>query len=63
MNELQRVLKERDGLSESELADVINEMIEMVEAGESPDDVLREQVGLEPDFAFDLFDLMQTKVG
>ena len=53
MNELKKVLMERDGMSQEEATNEINEMHERVMQGENPEEILYE-IGLEPDYIFDL---------
>lgn len=54
---VKKVLMERDGLSGEEADETIEEMREMVLAGDDPEEVLRDMVGLEPDYMFDILDL------
>lgn len=55
MTELKRVLMKRDGLSSKDADTIIQEARELVlEYGEDPEDVLLEELGLEPDYIFDL---------
>lgn len=51
---VRKILMRRDGLSESEAADIIDEAIARVRAGEDPEEVCHEEFGLEPDYAIDL---------
>ena len=44
----------RDGLTEAEADELIQEAREMVAEGENPERVLRVEFGLEPDYVFDL---------
>ena len=48
------VLMRRDGLTRSEAQDMINEARELVAEGENPEEILRVDFGLEPDYIFDL---------
>ena len=52
---LLQVLIRRDGLSVNDAKDLIEEArIRVVEDGEDPEEVLREEFGLEPDYILDL---------
>lgn len=53
MNDLQKVLVERDGLTEDEANEQIIEMRERMIEGEDPEELLWE-AGLESDYIFDL---------
>lgn len=48
------VLMRRDGLTRSEAQDMIDEARELVAEGENPEEILRVDFGLEPDYIFDL---------
>lgn len=48
------VLMRRDGLTKSEAQDMIDEARELVAEGENPEEILRVDFGLEPDYIFDL---------
>ncbi len=55
MNEIVKVLMERDGLTRYEAENEVKACREMVyEDGEDPEDVLYEELGLEGDYFFDL---------
>lgn len=58
MSELKSVLMRRDGLTASEADEVIQEakdsLLERLEAGEMPFDIMEEKFDLEPDYLFDL---------
>jgi hypothetical protein len=56
MSELKRVIMQRDGISEAEADDLIDEAKKEVMAGADPEEVLEEMFGLEPDYIFDLLD-------
>ena len=57
MESLREVLMRRDGLSGEEADELIEEARSMVyEEGRDPEEVLREEFGLEPDYVFDLLD-------
>lgn len=51
---LKKVLMERDDLSASEAQKIINDMKQRVMEGEDPEELLYEEVGLEPDYIFDI---------
>tara|TARA_S200002703_G_C3802892_1_gene248271 strand:- start:7532 stop:7699 length:168 start_codon:yes stop_codon:yes gene_type:complete len=55
MTKLEEVLIIRDQLTIDEAQEIIDEMKERVLEGENPDDLLYE-IGLEPDYVFDLLD-------
>jgi hypothetical protein len=60
MNEsLKQVLMRRDGLTDLEADDLIDEVREMMlvamEEGEDPEEVLMDELGLEPDYLLDIF--------
>jgi hypothetical protein len=48
------VLMTRDGMTRSEAQDMIDEARELVAEGENPEEILRVDFGLEPDYIFDL---------
>jgi hypothetical protein len=48
------VLMRRDGMSRSEAQELIDEARELVADGENPEEILRVDFGLEPDYIFDL---------
>jgi hypothetical protein len=51
---LKQVLMRRDGASSEDADKMIEEARERVFEGEDPEEVLREEFGLEPDYIFDL---------
>jgi len=53
MNDLEKVLTERDGLTQEEADEQIAEMRKRMLEGENPEELLWE-VGLESDYIFDL---------
>lgn len=53
MNDLEKVLAERDGLTQEEVNEQINEMRERMLEGEDPEELLYEN-GLESDYILDL---------
>jgi len=48
------VLMRRDGMSRSEAQEMIDEARVLVADGEDPEEILRVDFGLEPDYIFDL---------
>jgi hypothetical protein len=54
MTELQRVLIQRDGMEPEDAAALIADLSERVYDGENPEELLYEELGLEPDYIFDL---------
>lgn len=58
MESLKEVLMRRDGMSSAEADEAIEEAGWRVHGGEDPEDVLREEFGLEPDFVFDLLEAL-----
>ena len=56
MKTLKQVLMERDGLTEDEALDLIEEAAVEVEDGVDPEEVLSNNFGLEPDWVMDLLD-------
>jgi hypothetical protein len=52
--DIKETLMRRDGLSESEadrlLDELYEDLMQAIEDGEDPDEVLMDQVGLEPDY-------------
>ena len=48
------VLMKRDGMTRSEAQEMIDEARELVAEGENPEEILRVDFGLEPDYIFDL---------
>ena len=49
-----KILQRRDGMTKEEARDLLDECRDAVEAGENPEKVLREELGLEPDYTFAL---------
>lgn len=56
MNEIIRVLMERDGESYEEALQALQDARREVAQGSDPEDVLYEWFGLEPDFVFELIE-------
>jgi len=54
MESIKQILMRRDGLTPSEAEEIIEEMKERVRQGDDPEEVLYEDVGLEPDYIFDI---------
>ncbi len=54
MNEIVKVLMERDGDSLEEARERLEEARSLVECGQDPEEVLAEEFELEPDYIFDL---------
>ena len=54
MQSLKQVLMNRDGLTEAEAEEFINEARERIYSGDDPEEILLEDFGLEPDYVFDL---------
>ena len=52
--DIREVLKERDGLSDGEIEEMIEEARLRVINGEDPEDVVYEVFGLEPDYIYDI---------
>ena len=56
MYSIKRVIMSRDGLTDQEAQELIDEAREMVAEGADPEDVLYDEFGLEPDFIWDLLE-------
>lgn len=54
MEKLIQILMRRDGLSRQEAKELILLCRQMVDEGADPEEVLHDELGLEPDFIFDL---------
>ncbi len=54
MNEIERVLVDRDGLSEYDAHVLMLELRARANSGEDAEELLREELDLEPDYVFDL---------
>jgi len=54
METLKEVLMRRDGLTDDEADDVISDARSRVWEGEDPEAILYDEMGLEPDYIFDL---------
>jgi hypothetical protein len=57
MTNLEKEMKERDELNDKEFMEAINEMLERIQEGENPQEILEEN-GFEIDYLFDLLDYM-----
>ena len=51
---LKQVLMRRDGLTNEEAAELIDEARNRVYEGDDPEEILHEEFGLEPDYIFDI---------
>ncbi len=54
MSELQSVLMCRDHMTASEARDTIADLRRRVYNGEDPEELLHDELGLEPDYVFDI---------
>lgn len=50
------ILQRRYGMTKEEAQDFFDECRDLVEAGEDPEKVLREELGLEPDYIFAFYE-------
>lgn len=50
------ILIRRDGLSRSDAVELINELRNRVAEGEDPEELLHDELGLEPDYIWELLD-------
>lgn len=55
-NEIVTVLMERDGLTETEAKAQLEDLRQRIREGEDPEELLHEELGLEPDYFFDLIE-------
>lgn len=53
---IKSVLMNRDKMSEADADELISDMKEQVLNGADPEEVLHDEVGLEPDYLWELFD-------
>jgi hypothetical protein len=60
MNKLVETLMRRDGLTLEDAQDCLGEAVEMVYSGVDPEEILRTEFGLEPDYFFDLMEAAQN---
>ena len=54
MNRVVAILMARDNMSEKEATELVKECRQMIYDGEDPEDVLQYELGLEPDYIFDI---------
>ncbi len=54
MTELQSALMRRDGMKAEEAFDLITTIRRRIHEGEDPEEILHNELGLEPDYVFDL---------
>jgi hypothetical protein len=54
MTDIEKVLINRDEMTPQEAYDYLQELREMVRNGEDPEQLLYDELGLEPDYIFDL---------
>lgn len=54
MSEIIKILMERDGISKEEAKEQLRECRQMVANGADPEEVLLDELGLEPDYIFEL---------
>lgn len=55
---LKGVLMRRDGLTMAEAAEAIEDAAQLVREGADPEEVLAAEFGLEPDYVFDLLEVL-----
>ena len=56
METIKEILISRDDMSPEDADELIEDMKEQVHDGADPEQVLRDEVGLEPDYIWELFD-------
>lgn len=56
MTEIERILIERDGMSPTEAEELVESLREEVASGADPEEILYDELGLEPDYIFDLLE-------
>ncbi len=62
MNELEKILTSRDGMTQDEIDDLIAEWrSDILDHGIDPEEILYD-LGLEPDYVFDLLDLLASHI-
>lgn len=54
MNTVAKILIERDGMTPQEATKLVQDAQQRVMQGEDPEEILRDEFGLEPDYIFDL---------
>lgn len=56
MENLKTVIMRRDQLSNEEAEEILQELGQRVSDGEDPEELLHDELGLEPDYIFDLLE-------
>jgi hypothetical protein len=54
MTQLEKILINRDGMTANEASEYVSELRSRVFEGENPEEILFDELGLEPDYIFDL---------
>lgn len=54
MKTITQILMQRDGMSREDARELIEELRERVLEGEDPEDLLHDELGLEPDYIWEL---------
>ena len=54
MNKVVAILMSRDGMTREEATELVAECKQMIYEGEDPTEVLQYELGLEPDYIFDI---------
>ena len=54
MESFKEILMRRDRMGESEAEDVIEDLRQRVMAGEDPEELLHDELGLEPDYIWEI---------
>ena len=54
INPIVKILMERDDMLRDEAEELVDELKGRVYAGENPEDLLQDELGLEPDYLYDL---------
>lgn len=54
METITQILMRRDGMSREDARELIEELRERVAKGEDPEDLLHDELGLEPDYIWEL---------
>jgi hypothetical protein len=54
MNQLVKILMERDNMPKAQAEDMVRDARQRVARGEDPEEILYEEFELEPDYIFDL---------
>jgi len=58
MTNLKQVLMNRDGITSTEAEEQIDEVVEQTIAGGDPEELLQSELGLEPDYVFEILERM-----